>query len=356
MTELNSLPSEMIQKVLSFLTSEDLSTMCLVSKSLKETAEDPKLWKNFGQKSWFGGVNVVDDEDVKTLIKMKRFRDLKRLAFDWRFVFSIETFQLARGGLSNLQCVNLEYCNLIDVPSALLATFLAGLKEIHLQSSTLTEDQTIEIFSKFKNSDNLKILSWGHTLGWNRNSSCISSNTFATVLSRLEGLTLSITFGVFVGHLEEFFKALAMKEGRTRFLFFSLNILSSVNPVTLARGLMKVEILCFNYTSLTQEQVTQFFKLLGAGDSKLKRLEMRERCNLKTVDKNILAVGVVKLEWADLRSCRLTLEQLEAILEAVGENSKLITLDMRGNTTTTATNNPKAELISKARKYCELNI
>merc|ERR1719186_2190451 len=279
---------------------------------------------------WAGTIYLTHIGDLKTLIQMKRFKDLKNIAFSDSFKLSNETFHIAMKNLQNLQSVDLRFCNLTNVQPSLLASFLAGLKEINLgglRGSTVTEIQKIQIFSKLEETNMLRILDW------TENFVCISPSILASVLSRLDAVDLSYCSLNFSDEQKEsFFTALANKEGSTKFINFDSTRLSSVDPVTLARGLLKVETLDLQYTYLTQAQVTEFFKLLGAGASKLKKLEMSwEGSNLEIVDEKLLAIGVNRLEYAEFCSSRLTFPQLKAILGAVDERSHLIELNLRGN-------------------------
>merc|ERR1719186_2064724 len=279
---------------------------------------------------WAGMVSLAHIRDLKTLTQMKRFKDLKKIAFSDSFKLSNETFHLAMKNLQNLQSVNLMFCNLTKIQPSLLAAFLAGLKEIKLgglRRSTVTEIQKIQIFSKLEETNMLRILYWSE------NFVCISPTTLANVLSRLDAVDLSYcSLNISDEQKEAFFTALANKEGSTKFINFDSTRLSSVDPITLARGLLKVETLDLLYTYLTQQQVTEFFKLLGDGASKLKNLDMSwEGSNLEIVDEKLLAIGVNRLEYAEFCSSRLTFPQLKAILEAVDEKSNLTELNLRGN-------------------------
>ena len=351
MTYINSLASETKQKLLSYLPFEDLATMCLVSRIWNLEAEHPRLWENYdGMNRWSGTIYLAHIGDLKTLIKMKRFKDLKKIAFSDSFKLSNETFHLAMKNLQNLQSVDLRFCHLTNVQPTLLAAFLAGLKEIKL-GSTVTENQKIQIFSKLEEMNMLRILYWPE------NFVCISPTTLASVLSRLDAVDLSYcSLNISDEQKEAFFTALANKEGSTKFINFDSTRLSSVEPVTLARGLLKVETLDLQYTYLTQQQVTEFFKLLGAGASKLKKLEMSwEGSNLEIVDEEILATGVNRLEYAEFCSSRLTFPQLKAILEAVDESSNLTALDLRGNKSG-GMETSLAQLQMSANKYCKVII
>jgi len=355
---MNILASETKQKLLSYLPFEDLASMCLVSRTWNLEAEHPRLWENYdGGNYWTGTIDLAHIGHLKTLTQMKRFKDLKKIAFGESFELSNETFHLAMKNLQNLQSVDLRFCNLTKVQPSLLAAFLAGLKEIKLRGSTVTEIQKIQIFSKLEETNMLRILYWPE------NFVCISPTTLANVLSRLDAADLSYcSLDISDEQKEAFFTALANKEGSTKFINFDSTRLSSVDPVTLARGLLKVETLDLQYTYLTQQQVTEFFKLLGAGASKLKNLEMSwEGSNLEIVDEEILATGVNRLEYAEFCSSRLTFPQLKAILEAVDEKSNLNELNLRGNESPLLSfpdppmdTSLLSQLHKRASKYCKV--
>ena len=116
-----------------------------------------------------------------------------------------------------------------------------------------------------------------------------------------------------------------------KFINFDSTRLSSVSPAILAKSFMNVEILDLQYTYLTKQQVAEFSKLLAAGASKLKILNMSDGgSNLEIIDEQTLATGVNRLECAEFSFCRLRFSQVKAILEAVDKSSNLKTLDLRG--------------------------
>merc|ERR1719186_677116 len=281
---------------------------------------------------WAGMISLAHIGDLKSLTQMKRFKDLKKIAFSDSFKLSNETFHLAMKNLQNLQSVNLMFCNLTNVQPSLLAAFLAGLKEIKLgglRRSTLTEIQKIQIFSKLEETNMLRILYWSE------NFVCISPTTIANVLSRLDAVDLSYcSLNISDEQKEAFFTALANKEGSTKFINFDSTRLSSVDPITLARGLLKVETLDLQYTYLTQRQVTEFFKLLAAGAFKLKKLEMSDelRENFVCISPTTFASVLSRLDAVDLSYCSFNIsdEQKEAFFIALANkegSTKFINFD-----------------------------
>merc|ERR1719186_1851843 len=277
---------------------------------------------------WAGMISLAHIGDLKTLTQMKRFKDIKKIAFSDSFKLSNETFHLAMKNLQNLQSVDLRFCHLTNVQPTLLAAFLAGLKEIKL-GSTVTENQKIQIFSKLEETNMLRILDWSE------NFVCISPTTLASVLSRLDAVDLSYcSLNISDEQKEAFFTALANKQGSNQFINFDSTRLSSVDPITLARGLLKVESLDLQYTYLTQRQVTEFFKLLAAGAFKLKKLEMSDelRENFVCISPTTFASVLSRLDAVDLSYCSFNIsdEQKEAFFTALANkegSTKFINFD-----------------------------
>jgi len=107
--------------------------------------------------------------------------------------------------------------------------------------------------------------------------------------------------------------------------------LSTLNPELLAQAVTKLEEVRIGYNPLTPEQFTAIC-LAVKGNSQLKTLHLYNNiCSLGSVDAKILAQAVTKLEEVNLRKINLTSKQVEAIFAALDTSSRLKTLNICGN-------------------------
>ena len=361
---IDQLPAELKQEILTYLDWEDLSSMCLVSKRWNVEAEDPNLWENFGELFNWSVEAITSDKELERLFRMKRFRSLKQVAFHENFAFTKSTIR--RLMKQNLQGLDIRQCDLRSAPSDLLTTLLAGLKNINLRGAVLTDSCKIKLFTKLEASNKLKTLFWPGA-----DFSCLDPSLLVSVLSRLDDGHMNWSSTRFTPQqLDLLFAGIANRDITMKGINFECATLSHANPMVLARGLVKVKTLDLQYTFLTEEQVTGFFNLIAAGGSNLKNLDMRwEGSNLEKVDPFVLASAVYKLEKVRFCECRLDPRQLEAILVAVDEKSTLKSLDLRGWLTVICDGNQypgeveenwkkatMVPLLARARMHCEVLI
>jgi len=97
--------------------------------------------------------------------------------------------------------------------------------------------------------------------------------------------------------------------------------LSSVEPELLARAVVQLEEVDLRYTRLTTNQVNTIFTSM-TGNCKLKTLRVCGN-DLSTVEADVLAQAVTKVEEVDMSNCGLTPQQVTALCRAMEGNSKL---------------------------------
>jgi len=107
------------------------------------------------------------------------------------------------------------------------------------------------------------------------------------------------------------------------------NNLSSADAGILAQAVTQLEKVELGYTRLTPQQVEAIFAALDTS-SQMKILRIRSN-NLSSVDPDVLARGVNKLETVDMRDTDLTEQQITRILTQSLLTTNLKELDMEGN-------------------------
>ena len=116
---------------------------------------------------------------------------------------------------------------------------------------------------------------------------------------------------------------------RLQSLDLSYNNLSSVEPRLFARTVNSLEEVKISLTYMTNVQAQELFTEMSQ-NTQLKKLDL-SRNNLSSVDPTVLATGVSRLEYVDLRYTKLSIAQLTCILTHVQEDTKLKKLFLREN-------------------------
>jgi len=135
----------------------------------------------------------------------------------------------------------------------------------------------------------------------------------------------------------------AMAEGsKLKTLNLSCTNLSSVDADILARAVTRLEEVWLGCNELTPHQVEAIFAALSTS-SQLKTLDLGGN-NLSAVDAKILAQPVTQLEEVNLYKTQLTPEQVTAICTAIAGDSQLKTLELTGSDLSRV----DAEILAKA--------
>ena len=122
----------------------------------------------------------------------------------------------------------------------------------------------------------------------------------------------------------------SMCEGVSSFkkLHISNTNLSTLGPVLLAGAVGRLEEVWVDGTTLTSQQATMVMTALCKEDSRLKILDISKN-DLSEVEPNILAHAVNGLEEVDLNTTKLTVEEVEAIVNCIAQrDSKLKKLNI----------------------------
>ena len=129
---------------------------------------------------------------------------------------------------------------------------------------------------------------------------------------------------------EEVLQAVVRHQGLRR-LEMGRVFLAAVEPGLLALAMTRLEGVDISHTDLTRQQAETVSANMCSGDIQLKSLKLAGT-DLSSMEPDLLARAVSRLEQVDLRATGLTGQQAEAILTAVrAADSQLRTLDLAGN-------------------------
>jgi len=105
------------------------------------------------------------------------------------------------------------------------------------------------------------------------------------------------------------------------------NDLSSLQPRTLVQAVSKMEEVDLSDNMLTRHQAEAVFVALGSPSSRVRKLSLGNN-DLNSVDSQLMAKGVNKLEHCDLRNANLNVHQVTSILRQSLEQTSLQMLNI----------------------------
>ena len=143
---------------------------------------------------------------------------------------------------------------------------------------------------------------------------------------------LRVEVGVKVS--EEVLQAVARHQGLKKLVMNKID-LSTVEKGLIATVVGNLEAVEISQTQLTVQQLEAIITAIGAGDCLVKRLDISGN-NLSTVCHSLLASAVNMIEEVNLSGTDLTVQQMEAIMTAIVDGDCLVTsLDISGNNLST---------------------
>ena len=128
---------------------------------------------------------------------------------------------------------------------------------------------------------------------------------------------------------EAIFAALAVQTTLKK-LYIAFKDLSSLEAGMLARGVVGLEDVSLRNTQLTNQQVEAILTAIGK-DTRLKKLNLKGNTSLVSIDPNILARSITQLKKVNIGNIRIRQPHLLALFTAVKEPTKLKTLKIGVN-------------------------
>ena len=226
---------------------------------------------------------------------------------------------------SQMKKLGLDGIDLSQLDRGLLAKVMARLETLHLMECNITTDQVQELFKEMSSNSHLKSLYISRT-----DLSPVHPEVLSKVLSRLETVTLGLTYTTTeqaVALFSEMARTSVMKK-------FDLSLdwvdLSSVNPNVLATALVRLEEVSPLGIRITHEQAVALCREISQ-NSQLKKLVLYS-IDFSSVDPDVLAAAVTNVKKVNFHSSNLSPKQVSSIFTHVldGEN-KLRKLELRVN-------------------------
>ena len=226
----------------------------------------------------------------------------------------------------------LEWINLSAVPTETVVAVISGLECVGLRCTELTAQQLTEIFRGLLALEDLKLR---HLDLAYDNLSAVPTDVLVAGISGLEKVNFSGT-NLTSNQLTEIFTRLSIvKEHKLRDLNLSRNNLSSVPTDLLVAVISGLEVVGFQSSSLTSEQITEIFiRLSVVKDHKVRNLDLSDNINdFSSVPTDVLLAGISGLEKVGLKKTKLTAEQLTEIYRMVADRRcpRLREISLYGN-------------------------
>lgn len=301
----------------------------LPTKDLKMALLVSKKWRAIGEDPslWkCGEVGVNDREDINR-ISIRRLRDVQKIIIDpstnWQDGDLDALFQVLMEFPKLKILEGLSGVNLSSVEPETLANVVAKLEEVWMVNTTITNDQVLAIFSAMSLNCHLRTRL---QLSGN-NLSSVDPELFARVLEKLELVWISNT-SITNDQAQAIFTAMSLNCHLTR-LNLDSNDLSSVEPELFATVLTKLELASLQNTNITNDQAQAIFTALSL-NCQLNRLVFAGN-DLSSVEPELLTWVITKLEVACLRNANITTDQAQAIFTAIALNCQLTRLYLDNN-------------------------
>ena len=194
---------------------------------------------------------------------------------DSRTLLFLETM----AGGTQLRHLNFRSNSLRGIPPAILARAFQSLTSLNIEDSDITSAQTETFFQNLKENtgNELKDVSIGHN-----DLSSVDPETFAGALKHIAKVNINAT-SITKDQTEELFRAILMKSALKQ-LNLSTNDFSSVNTTLMATAINRLEKAFMFYTGLTEHQVEAILNV-GMRDTNLVHLDLRHNLSKNSPNK-----------------------------------------------------------------------
>ena len=330
---------EMLHQIFHWLPPEDLKNVLLVCRLWRELGEAPGLWGGMVLK-----VTRKNLPFMPQVLKSRRMKTVKKMVVETVSEELLEAV-IRHKGLRELGAADTD---LSRIEPSLLSRAVTGLEEVDISSwKILLTGQQLEAVMNAICERNSRLTlwlsksSWFHIFGCKEDIQCrlkkldISGNNLSTLEPGLlaeaaiflQELALVDT-GMTTEQLDALFTVLSTGKSQMKKLCIHHNNMSTVPPGLLARAVNTLEEVGISNTEVTVKQLEAILIDVCNGQSSLKEVDIAGN-NLTTLDPSLLAGATKRLEYLIIEETQLTVEQVEAICEAVCEgDSPAWTLDI----------------------------
>ena len=329
MLEINSLPRDMLMEVFRWLPPRDIKMAVLVSKKWMSLAEDPNLWK-------WTKVTVQNRDDINMLFgKRINWTKVIRIgasanwkAEDWekffRAVIMLPKLKeiVGTGHINNI-LLDTTLHNMWSVKPGLLAMALTKLEVVNLYGTSIHKGQITELFEAMSRNSQLKKLNLRC-----QNLSCLEPGKFARAVAGLEEVKLTHT-NITNRHVQALFKKISQTcQLKHLDIRCCANTLTSVEPDLFAMVVSKLEVAILYGTGLSDNQIMALFRVISQS-SNLKKLWIQDQA-LYCVEPKQLAMAITKIENVAMSDTYITRDQQVELFNQMDRNSRIKSLDLGG--------------------------
>ena len=285
------LPNEILEKVLGYLSHNDLKRALLVCRRWREVGQSWRLW------TWAQfRLDERDLEDPNWPQPLKKLEVTRLQAGgltlsegfqkEENVVDRVIEFLQAVAESVDLKKMCLTRVDLSAIPTKLFARALSRVEELVLQSTSISSDQSTALFTEMLTLRSLHLDAV--------NLSEISTELLMKGVNNLRELSIDGDF-VKLDQSHAVLSSIATTANLRKLTLSNSNLSSGsgVDPQLLASPSRQVEELHLVNCGITRQQAEAVLGAVKLG-GKMKVLELKDNC-LSQIDANILAVGVNKL-------------------------------------------------------------
>jgi len=265
------LPTEMMERVFRLLPPRDLKAVVLVCRWWRKVGEAPALW------AWvcFRVGYTRPERDDGSLFEMmdsRRLQAMRRMEVSSGVSDELLQAVVNHPGLKEIQIGWIPTFS--SVNPHLFGQALAQLEEVQLFGANVSVQQVAAICTAMSGNSNLKKLNLSNNLlNWDQSEMpIVDANILAQAVSKLEEVGLQYTT-MNLQQVEAIFAALNTSS-HLKVLDITGNDLSSVDPDVLARVVSKLETADISNTFLTEQQMDRILTK-SILHTNLKELDMR---------------------------------------------------------------------------------
>ena len=314
---MEALPAEVLERVFRLLPPRVLRVVVLVCRRWREVGEAPGLW------SWV--FLTVDQRNLGVMPGLLASRRLQGVVELRARAVSEELLQVVahHPGLRSLDMSDANHrlppdAKFPGLQAALLGAAVSNLTVLSIWETHLTTEQAQAVLVGITGSSLVKL-----DISYNDLSE-VPARVLVGAVRGLEVLRIQAN-QLGEEQVEAVFTALGEEqEGKLKSLQVSYNSLGSLNPELLARVVGRVEEVGLMTCLLTPHQLHHLFTALSNSNN-LRRLDISHN-NLSTLEATLLAEVVNKLEVAVVNRAGLDQEQVTAIISRSLEATRLTML------------------------------
>ena len=334
----SSLPEEMLRMIFSYLPPEDLKAVVLVCKLWSRVGQAPGLWSWVTFHAW-------NNEAVLEQMRLPRLQKVSRLNITAQNVSEelmeavamhpglkkVETYGQIFRGLKRVE-TECRWTNLSSVRPELLARTFGKMEDLNLGGTKLTVDQLNCLFASLASG---KQSSQKGKLDLSENSSLCEDGIEPSLLAAASVRFKIVSLYNWGGASQQswsiaLFDALGSSFSCVQHLDFGGIDLSAVDTEVLTTAVSKMHFVRLRCVNLTPRQATELFTAIGEDGSKLRVLDLNAN-DLSSVEPSSFIPPLKFLRELHLISTDLTTQQVEAILDGLGNDSNLTDLSLNCN-------------------------